>query len=149
MKNQFIIIFLLLSVSCFAQDTMGTIKVKKIDTSKYLFDKNNMIYAYTGQLDRIPVFPGGDQKKDRYIVSNLKYPEAEKKAKIQGVVNLSFIVEADGSITNVKILGSIPGGPGCDQEAIRLVKMMPKWTPGQLNGKPVASVCGINIKFQL
>jgi TonB family protein len=76
-----------------------------------------------------------------YITKNLVYPSEAKKNKIEGRVFVSFIVEKDGSITNVKVLRGL--GSGCDEEAIRIVEKMPNWTPGSNSGKP------INVKFTL
>ena len=95
----------------------------------------------------MPMFPGGTSELMRYLATNIKYPPYAKEAGIQGRVFINFIVETDGSITNVKILRGIGGG--CDEEAIRVVKNMPKWKPGMQRGKPVRVPFNLPVKFTL
>jgi protein TonB len=82
-----------------------------------------------------------------YIEKNLKYPEAAKEANIEGKVAIEFIIEKDGSITNIKVLRDI--GYGCGDEAVRILKEMPKWKPAMQRGKPVRNTFGMNIRFAL
>lgn len=77
-----------------------------------------------------PQFPGGKTAKNHFISSNIQYPVLAKENKIQGAVELRFIVEKDGSLTNFEIL-SDPGG-GLGAEALRVYQLMPKWIPGEL-----------------
>ena len=70
-----------------------------------------------------------------------------RESGIQGVVYVTFVVEPDGSISNVRVIRGIGGG--CDEEAIRVVKMMPKWIPGNQRGKPVRVQFNMPIKFTL
>ena len=92
-------------------------------------------------------FPGGLDSMYAYIVKNLKYPEAAKEKGIEGRVFVSFIIEKDGSISNVKILRGIGGG--CDEAAVEMIKNMPKWKPGTQRGKPVRVQFNLPIKFEL
>lgn len=85
-------------------------------------------------VDQQPSFPGGTNALNTFIVSNLKYPVFAQEKGIQGRVVVKFIVEKDGSISNVEVDRSVPG---LDNEAMRVVKAMPKWIPGQINGKAV------------
>jgi len=78
-------------------------------------------------VEQEPQFPGGNEARLKFIQANLIYPAAAKNAGIQGTVFVTFIVERDGSLTNILILRGIGGG--CDEEAIRLIKSMPKWNP--------------------
>ena len=94
-----------------------------------------------------PEFPGGMAALKAFIEKNLVYPEAAKAAGIAGKVYVSFIVEKDGSITNVKILRDI--GYGCGDEAVRVVKMMPKWIPGKQRGNPVRVQYNLPVVFKL
>ena len=94
-----------------------------------------------------PQFPGGEDSLYNFIYSNLRYPQVAKDNSIEGRVFLRFVVEKDGSITNVRILRDIGGG--CGQEAKRVVKMMPKWIPGKQNGKPVRVQFNMPITFKL
>jgi TonB family protein len=94
-----------------------------------------------------PSFPGGDEARVKYMVSSIKYPEDARKKGVQGTVYISFIVEEDGAITNVKILRGI--GAGCDEEAYRVVSEMPKWNPGKQRGNFVRVQYNMPIKFTL
>jgi protein TonB len=92
-------------------------------------------------------FPGGLDSMYAYIVKNLKYPELAKEKGIEGRVFVNFIIEKDGSISNVKILRGIGGG--CEEAAVEMVKNMPKWKPGKQRGKPVRFQFVLPIKFEL
>ena len=94
-----------------------------------------------------PEFPGGPAKLLEYIQKNLEYPEAARENEIQGRVFVGFIVEEDGSVSNVKILRGI--GYGCDEEAIRLVNSLPKFKPGKQRGKPIRVYYTLPIVFKL
>lgn len=92
-------------------------------------------------IEEMPMFPGGEKALVTYLKENLKYPTVPAEKGIQGRVIVLFKVEADGSLTDVRIGGSVD--PSIDREALRLVKAMPKWIPGKQDGKPVP------VKFQL
>jgi len=92
-------------------------------------------------------FPGGVDARMKYLRENITYPKLAKESGIQGTVYLKFVVEKDGSITNVKVLRGIGGG--CDEEAMRVVKNMPKWNPAKQRGKPVRVQFNMPIKFVL
>lgn len=92
-------------------------------------------------------YPGGDSAMQEYLTANMKYPAAAKQNGIEGVVNVSFVVKADGSIGTIKIARLID--PDLEQEAIRLVKNMPAWTPATNGGSAVDSTVEIAIPFQL
>ena len=94
-----------------------------------------------------PTFPGGETALYQYLADNIKYPEEAKELGIQGRVFVNFVVEKDGSVTNVRVLRGIGGG--CDEEAVRVVKAMPKWTPGKQRGIPVRVSYNLPIKFTL
>ena len=83
----------------------------------------------------MPEYPGGDQAMMDFVAKNVQYPQEARDKEISGRVLVSFIVEKDGSITEVKVVKGIGGG--CDEEAVRVVKAMPKWKPGKDKGKPV------------
>jgi periplasmic protein TonB len=85
-------------------------------------------------VDQEAEFPGGQEQLVSYIQSNLHYTAEAKANNIQGVVVLEFIVNKDGSLSDFKVLKSL--GHGLDEEAMRIVKSMPKWKPGSLNGEP-------------
>jgi protein TonB len=94
-----------------------------------------------------PTYPGGDEARIKFLQDNMKYPEEAKELGVQGKVFVTFVVEVDGSITDVKVLRGI--GSGCDDEAIRVVKSMPKWVPGKQRGVPVRVQFNLPINFKL
>ena len=94
-----------------------------------------------------PQFPGGEDSLYNFIYSNLRYPQEAIDNGIEGNVYITFVIEKDGSITNIKILRDI--GYGCGAEVVRVLKMMPKWIPGSQRGKPVKGQFNIPIKFEL
>ena len=83
----------------------------------------------------------------KFLIENIKYPELAVKNNVRGKVFVSFNVELDGSVTQIKVLRGI--GSGCDEEAVRVIKMMPEWIPGELKGKPIVTNFVIPIKFDL
>lgn len=95
----------------------------------------------------MPEFPGGMEAMMHFLSDNIRYPEKAKDDNIEGRVFIQFVVEKDGSIGEVKLLRGIGGG--CDEEAIRVVKAMPKWTPGQQDGKAVRVYYTLPIFFKL
>lgn len=97
-------------------------------------------------LQKMPRF-NGDLKK--YLVKHIKYPKAERFANITGTVYVSFIIEKDGSVSNVHIIKGVPNGPGLDSEAVKIVRDMPKWEPGIQNDGPVRVRFNLPIHFEL
>jgi len=108
--------------------------------------QEDRIYSFVTLKDP-PRFPGGIAKFYRFLVDNLKYPEAARAKKIQGTVFVSFIVEKDGSLSNIKTVRGL--STETDQEAERMLKISPKWEPGSLNGRPIRTQYNIPIKFAL
>ncbi len=98
-------------------------------------------------VEQMPSFPGGMGALMKYLATHIKYPELAKESGIQGRVFINFVVEPDGSIDHVKVLRGIGGG--CDEEAVRVVKSMPKWNPGKQRGKPVRVSFNLPVKFTL
>lgn len=98
-------------------------------------------------VEQMPKFPGGEAEMMKFIGENLRYPVVAQESGIQGRVTIRFVVTADGSIDEVKVLR--PLDPSCDREAIRVVQSMPKWTPGRQNGKNVAVYFTLPILFRL
>jgi protein TonB len=95
----------------------------------------------------MPSFPGGDAAMMKFIGENIKYPPLANDRGIQGRVFVSFIVGRDGSITDVKVAQSVD--PMLDAEAVRVVKLMPIWKPGEHRGKPVRFSQSLPINFIL
>lgn len=92
-------------------------------------------------------FPGGDAAMLKYINDNLRYPANAQENGIQGRVIINFLVETDGSLSEVKVVRG--ADPDLDKEALRLVKKMPRWTPGKMNGKPVRTRNILPITFRI
>ena len=98
-------------------------------------------------VEQMPEFPGGSIELMKFLSENIKYPEAASKAGTQGRVVAQFIVEADGSISNVKVLKNV--SDEIDAEAVRVIKAMPKWKPGMQKGQPVRVKYTIPVTFRL
>lgn len=98
-------------------------------------------------VEQAPEFPGGEKKRLEFLKENLNYPEEAQKAGFQGTVYITFVVEKDGKISDVRVLRGI--GAGCDEEALRVIRLMPKWKPGTQRGKPVRVQMNLPITFSL
>ncbi len=98
-------------------------------------------------VENMPEFPGGEAAMYKFIGKNIVYPRMAKESGISGRVYVTFVVEKDGSVSDVKILRGIGGG--CDEEAVRVIKAMPRWNPGKQRGKPVRVQYRMPIKFTL
>ncbi|WP_341843320.1 energy transducer TonB [Chitinophaga caseinilytica] len=94
----------------------------------------------------MPQFPGGEKALIDFLEKNIQYPEAALLENKSGTVFVKFVVQADGKLTDFGIIGESPGF-GMDEEALRVMKMMPDWEPGVLNGKPSATVFNLPIRF--
>jgi protein TonB len=94
-----------------------------------------------------PEFPGGERELLKFLSKNLKYPSMARDAGITGIVYVSFIVWKNGSVTDIAIKRGIGGG--CDEEVIRVLKLMPKWKPGEQNGKKVNVAYRMPVVFKL
>lgn len=98
-------------------------------------------------VELMPGYVGGEEAMYKYLADNIKYPQVAKETNIQGNVFVKFVVEKDGSISDVRILKDIGGG--CGEEALRVVKAMPKWNAGKQNGVPVRVEFNLPIRFTL
>ena len=98
-------------------------------------------------VEEMPSFPGGEAKLMEFVGKNIKYPQIARETGIQGRVFVNFVVEPDGSVSNVTVLRGIGGG--CDEEAMRVVKNMPKWKPGKQRGKAVRVQYMLPVNFRL
>lgn len=104
----------------------------------------NVVYDVT---ETMPQFPGGQEMMMKYLAANIKYPASAVKAKKQGRVIVTFVIQKDGSVTKARIARSVD--PELDAEALRIVKAMPNWTPGTQDGKPVNVKYTIPVIFSL
>ena len=107
-------------------------------------NNNDSIYQI---VDEMPQYPGGEKAMMEYVAKNVKYPQEAKDKDIAGRVFISFVVEKDGSVSNVEVKRGIGGG--CDEEAVRVISAMPKWKPGIKDGKPVRVSYMMPIVFKL
>jgi protein TonB len=135
------LIALFTTLPTFAQEDVVAPKEEKIQLTEPVQPE-----VFTG-VEEMPQFPGGEQALYAYIKKELKYPQMAKENETQGTVYVTFVVQADGTITNPKVIRGIGGG--CDEEAIRIVKGMPQWTPGKQGGKPVRVQYNLPIRFKL
>ena len=98
-------------------------------------------------VEEMPSFPGGQGALMQYLASNIKYPVVAQENGVQGRVIVSFVVERDGSISDVKVARSVD--PSLDREAQRVVKSMPRWSPGKQNGSTVRVKYTVPVVFRL
>ena len=98
-------------------------------------------------VEQMPEFPGGDAELMKYLSKNIKYPASAQENGIQGRVVVEFVVNKDGSIVEPKVLKKLDNA--CDQEAMRVIKAMPKWKPGMQRGKPVRVKYTVPVMFRL
>ena len=141
-KGQILLILLLLFSSAHAinlrnnadqQITEDGISVKNLEVS-------------SENIERSPRFPGGDKALSDFIKRNMRYPKSAKGTEIEGRVHVGFYVETDGSLTNLSIEKSTDSR--LNKEALRIVKKMPKWEPGQLGGIVARMKCVLPITFR-
>ncbi|HPT15548.1 MAG TPA: TonB family protein [Bacteroidales bacterium] len=97
--------------------------------------------------EKMPEFPGGEKEMLRFIGEHIAYPREAREIGVSGIVYLTFVIEKDGSVSNVKVLRGI--GSGCDEEAVRVISLMPKWSPGMQRTKPVRVSFNMPIAFKL
>lgn len=98
-------------------------------------------------VESMPGFPGGEAARITYLNKNIKYPQMARESGIQGRVFVTFVVERNGAVTDVRVLRGIGGG--CDEEAVRVIKNMPNWNAGKQRGKPVRVQFNMPILFKL
>ncbi|MBD1387071.1 TonB family protein [Mucilaginibacter rigui] len=124
----------------------------------FVFDKNNKSTAILSKeqpsdqlvfsaVEKVPTFPGGEAGFNKFLSASVKYPKAAREANVQGRVIASFIVEKDGSLSDIKVVRGI--GYGADEETIRVLKNSPNWKPGTQNGKPVRVAYSVPVNFAL
>lgn len=130
----------LIMMSLMAMFGLSTVSAQKTVVAQ----KNQQVFDVVEQM---PEYPGGMQALFEYLSQNVKYPEDAEKQKIEGKVIATFIVETDGSVSNVKVVK--PVFPSLDAEAIRVLSGMPKWTPGKQSGKVVRVKYTVPISFNL
>ena len=132
----FLVVICLVTIGCLMQAQNKKTTDNPFDSSKVIIDPgaggDSLIINF---IEQMPSFPGGEKELFKFINKNLQYPVSTKEQHIQGKVYCRFIVYANGSISNPEIIRSLE--PECDKEAIRVIKLLPKFIPGKLNGKNV------------
>ncbi len=98
-------------------------------------------------VEDMPEFPGGEAARVNFMAEHTVYPKIAKEVGIDGIVYIGFVIEKDGSLSNIHIAKGIGGG--CDQEALRVTKLMPKWSPGRQRGKAVRVQMTQPVHFKL
>ncbi len=98
-------------------------------------------------VEKMPTFPGGEFKMYEFLAMNIRYPQRARQDGYSGTVYVRFIVEPDGTITNIEVAKGVGGG--CSEEAVRVVKLMPKWIPGEAFGKKVRVTYTLPVNFRL
>ena len=130
------------SLSLFAALIMVFAFSLNVNAQVEVFDDSEPIFVVA---EESPEFPGGDTALHDFLVRNIKYPNTEGDWK--GKIFLSFIIEKDGSLTNIKVIRGLSAQ--FDEEAIRVVKLMPKWTPAKQRGKAVRQQFTLPVSFAL
>jgi len=134
------------------QNIVSTLSMTPSQSDEFIYSTKNYV-PKTGEgsvwdnPEVQPRFPGGQSALIDYLAANVKYPKDAQKAGVEGRVVVSFIVEKDGKINDVKVVKSVH--KSLDKEATRVVKAMPKWTPGSLNNKPVQVKYNLPVTFKL
>lgn len=121
---------------------------KEIEINLFEIKHINGDYKESSLVDEDqPVYPGGDYERMKFIQNNIRYPVLARDNGIQGTVYTTFMLNETGQISNVKIRRGIGGG--CDEEAIRVIYLMPKWKPASQKGRPISVGFNMTIKFTL
>lgn len=152
MRKLTIILFITFSINCYSQVKNNEVEKIEIidpqikDSTIKVKINNEIVYDL---VDEPAEFPGGMYACKNFILTNLVYPSKAKEKGIEGKCYLKFIITESGEVSNVKVIKGVQDCPECDQEAIRLIKSMPKWEPGKINGKPVNSTFTLPVQFKL
>jgi len=98
-------------------------------------------------VEQMPQFPGGDEELMKFVRDNLRYPQIASEAGVEGRVTIRFVVNRNGDVTDVTIIRGLD--PSCDKEAVRVVKLMPRWIPGRQNGRNVPVYYTLPVVYKL
>lgn len=103
--------------------------------------------VFTAKADTEPSFPGGEEALNKFITENTRYPQVAKDNGVEGIVLVGFIVNADGTLNNIKVIKFVD--PDLETEAVRVVKIMPAWIPAEKDGTPIEAPSKVEIPFIL
>jgi protein TonB len=118
--------------------------VGNADVKQVVEENPNQIFT---AVEQVPTFQGGEAGFNKYLQKSIRYPAIARENNVQGRVIVQFVVERDGSLTDIKVVRGI--GSGCDEEAVRALKASPKWKPGIQNGRPVRVQYSVPVSFAL
>ena len=125
------------------EPTAATTQIQETQSKTNGAPDDKLVFMHVEQM---PQYPGGQEALMKYLAENIRYPEDAQKQGIQGQVICRFIVNQAGDISDVTLVQSLH--PACDEEAIRIIKEMPKWIPGEQSGKKVNVYCTLPIRFR-
>ncbi|MDR1742924.1 MAG: TonB family protein [Dysgonamonadaceae bacterium] len=132
-------------------DVVGTddngIDIADLKDHQAIVEATDDVIFTTGVVENMPLFPGGEEAMFKYLNDNIKYPAIAIESNIQGRVTCNFVVERDGSITDVQVVKGVD--PLLDREAVRVIKSMPRWLPGKQQGQPVRVRFTLPVSFRL
>lgn len=131
----------------FLLSLMAVFGLMAINAQKTVVSKQTTQDEIFLKVDEMPSFPSNGNGINIYLASNMRYPKDAEKQGIEGRVVVTFVVEKDGSITNVEIIRN--AHPSLDKEAKRIIEGMPNWNPGKIDGKPVRTKFTLPITFKL
>jgi protein TonB len=143
-----IALFTLLSAnSLFSQEQVKPDSVQTIHLKREGIDEE--IEGFFVIPDQDPVFPGGTLALSQWLAQTIVYPPLAIEMNLQGKVYFKFVVETDGTLSDIRIVRGVPDCPECDKEALRVMKLMPAWIPAQKEGKPMRTSMMMPIIFRL
>lgn len=144
MKKVLILILISLTQTIFSQKTTRITDLQKDKNGKVILQDENAIYIPI-DIEIKPEFPGGRVKFNHFVDDN--YKKSNKRPTIQGKLFATFIIERDGSLSNINVLRDI--GHGTAEELIRVLKLSPRWKPGKLSNKEVRTLYSLVFPVQL
>lgn len=100
-------------------------------------------------VEEMAEFPGGIEAMKQYVITNTSYPKNRTATNQKGKCFVKFVVNEKGGISDIQILKGVPDCPECDKEAVRVIKTMPIWRPGKMNGRPVSMYYKVPVEFNL
>jgi protein TonB len=145
-KIIYTLLMLLLCTASFAQEADLGDSIQKYEPIYGTLPADSVNYVFK-KLDQLPEFPGGNDGMLHYLTGHVHYPSKARKKNIQGKVVITFVVNKNGSVVDPKVTRSV--NEEIDEEAMRVIKGMPKWKPGLMDGKPVKTLYHLPITFKL
>lgn len=148
-RLKLLVLLLLMSGFVFVQSCQSKKTEEAVEVSEIIEPQEHVVHSDTiyNVVEELPVFPGGTEALMQFIAENIQYPELAKIKNIEGRVFVNFVIEADGKVSNAKVLRGI--GHGCDEEAVRVISSMPDWQAGKQGGQAVRTSFNIPIRFAL